>query len=124
MEMIILDVVMNVLQEQVASREISIDLINGAQTALFGRSGIFDSLGLVGFLVAVEEAIEDKVNMVVSLTSDKALSRSTSPFSSVEALTQFIEEELGPQTSVSNKETLLENQKQDHSGTRSGGLTT
>lgn len=123
MEMIIRDVVMNVLQEQVASREIPIDLTNGAPTVLFGKNGIFDSLGLVGFLIAAEEAIEDKINVAVSLTSDKAVSRRISPFSSVEALTQFIEEELSAQTSGVVEKTLAASIEQDRIVTWGESLT-
>ncbi|MGN5378591.1 hypothetical protein ACQ4WX_17470 [Streptomyces lasalocidi] len=49
---------------------------------------------LVAFLSAVEESLEDEFGVEVSLTSEKAVSRRVSPFSSVRRLIGFIEEEL------------------------------
>ncbi|MFL6713437.1 MAG: hypothetical protein ACJ8LN_10990 [Sulfurifustis sp.] len=77
------------------TRETPIDLSRGKALVLYGTIGVFDSMGLVNFLSAVEEAIEDTLQRTVSLTSEKAVSRRVSPFSSVAALIGFIVEELG-----------------------------
>ncbi|MEU2505119.1 hypothetical protein ABZ621_10420 [Streptomyces sp. NPDC007863] len=67
------------------------DLLN---VSLYGDAGVFDSMHLVNFLTLVEEAIEDEFDVEISLTSEKAVSRRVSPFSSVGRLIEFIEEEM------------------------------
>ncbi|MEV6976016.1 hypothetical protein [Kitasatospora sp. NPDC093806] len=67
------------------------DLLN---VSLYGDTGVFDSMHLVNFLSLVEEAIEDEFDVEISLTSEKAVSRRVSPFSRVDKLIEFIEEEM------------------------------
>lgn len=70
-----------------------IDRTNLADLRLYGSSGVFDSMQLVNFLSLVEEKLEDELGLAVSLTSDRAVSRRISPFSSVRHLIDFIQEE-------------------------------
>ena len=58
---------------------------------LFGDSGL-DSLGLVRFIVMVEDRIEDLTGIRLSLASDRAMSRRTSPFKNLKTLADFIRE--------------------------------
>ena len=62
------------------------------ETPLFTDGGILDSMGLVFFIVSVEDRIEDETNTRLTLATDKAMSRSTSPFRSVGALRDYIAE--------------------------------
>lgn len=71
-------------QEEV---EISSEIDNN--TELFGKSGILDSMGLVSLVVAVEQAIEEKYNIAISLADEKALSQKNSPFRTVSALAEY-----------------------------------
>ncbi|WP_208246086.1 hypothetical protein WGT02_32095 (plasmid) [Rhizobium sp. T1470] len=64
--------------------------------SLYGDSGVFDSMGLVNFLVLVEEKLDDKFNLVLSLTSERAVSRRISPFRNIVSLVDFILEEIEP----------------------------
>jgi acyl carrier protein len=61
---------------------------------LYGDEGVFNSMHLVNFLSLVEEALEDEFDVMISLTSEKAVSQRVSPFSSIRRLIKFIEEEL------------------------------
>lgn len=61
-----------------------------ASQRLIGKGGIFDSIGLVHFLVDLEEILEDKYDRGFSLSDERAMSRSTSPFLNPEELTKFI----------------------------------
>ena len=70
-------------QEIELPRELSGD------TALFGRDGLFDSLGLVSLVVAVEEAIEDQYGVSISLADQRAMSEKHSPFRSVGSLAEY-----------------------------------
>ena len=58
---------------------------------LFGDNGL-DSLGLVRFIVMVEERIEDLTGQRLTLASDRAMSRRTSPFKNLQTLAEFIAE--------------------------------
>jgi D-alanine--poly(phosphoribitol) ligase subunit 2 len=65
----------------------------GPETELFSSSaGILDSLGLVSFLVAVEQSVEDALGVHVVLADDRALSRHRSPFRSIAALRDYTAE--------------------------------
>lgn len=59
---------------------------------LFGREAPLDSIGLVNLIVTVEEQLSDELDLDVTLANEKAMSRRTSPFQSVETLIEFIEE--------------------------------
>jgi acyl carrier protein len=67
-----------------------IDLSEGEQTKLFGGDGILDSLGLVSYIVNVEEVLEDEYGISVILADEKAMSRRTSPFSRISYLVDYI----------------------------------
>ena len=59
------------------------------QTELFGTNGNLDSMGLVALLIDIEESLLDH-NIQVSLSDDRAMSQSQSPFRTVETLAGFI----------------------------------
>jgi D-alanine--poly(phosphoribitol) ligase subunit 2 len=77
------------LKEFVAANNIVAEEIT-LNTRLIGLTGILDSLDLVSFIVHVEETINDNFSIEVSLTDERAMSRTTSPFLSIEALCRFI----------------------------------
>ncbi len=56
---------------------------------LYGRGSSLDSLGLVNILIDIEDELRD-AGMEVSLSDERAMSQSKSPFRSVSALTQYI----------------------------------
>jgi len=60
-----------------------------AETPLFGRHGVLDSLGLASLVVSVEQAIEDEFGLSVSLADQKALSQSHSPYRTVGSLAEY-----------------------------------
>ena len=62
------------------------------QTAIHGSASTLDSLGLVNFVVAVEENVEREFGAQVVLSDDRSLSQEPSPFRSVQALADYIEE--------------------------------
>ncbi|MBA3247878.1 MAG: hypothetical protein H0T63_07320 [Pyrinomonadaceae bacterium] len=64
------------------------------ETYLFGQQGRFDSLGLVNFIVLLEQSIADEFGAAITLADEKALSREKSPFLTVESLTDYILEQL------------------------------
>jgi len=58
-------------------------------TRLFGREGVFDSMGLVSLIVAVEQEIEDRHGRSVPLADEKALSQSSSPYRTIGTLAEY-----------------------------------
>jgi len=65
-------------------------LVKDEKTKLFGRDSDLDSLGLVNLIVSVEENINDRFDVSISIVDEKALSQKNSPFKSVETLTDYL----------------------------------
>ena len=63
-------------------------------TRLIGSTSSFDSSDLIQIIVENEDKINFEFNTDITLTDEKAMSRSTSPFINVETLTKFIIENL------------------------------
>ena len=59
-------------------------------TILFGTDAVLDSLSLVSVIVDVEAAISDAISREISLTDDRAMGQSVSPFTAVSTLTAYI----------------------------------
>ena len=57
---------------------------------LFGGGGLLDSIGLVTFIVEVEERLEVEFDVSVILADEKAMSRRTSPFARISYLADYI----------------------------------
>lgn len=67
-------------------------LVVSPQTRLFGADAELDSLALVSVIVDVEEAVSTASGRSIQLTDDRAMSRETSPFTDVQALTAYVVE--------------------------------
>ena len=59
-------------------------------TKLFGGSGALDSLNLVSLITDLEGRISDEFDADIVLADEKAMSQRTSPFRSVETLSNYI----------------------------------
>ena len=59
-------------------------------TVLLGEVGKLESIDLVNILVATEENVEDTFGMPISITDERAVSETNSPFTTVESLCDFI----------------------------------
>ena len=57
---------------------------------IFGPGSTLDSLGLVSLLMDVEEGLAD-LGLTVTLSDERAMSQTRSPFRSVPALVDYIE---------------------------------
>ncbi len=62
------------------------------QTVLFGQNSQIDSLSLVSVVVDLEAIFYDRYNLELSLTDDRAMTRTISPFDSVKNLIDYIHE--------------------------------
>lgn len=79
----------------------AIDLANNARqedvqipvaddTELYGSNGYLDSMGLVAFLIDIEESLLDR-DLQITLSDERAMSQSRSPFKNVQSLTDYID---------------------------------
>ena len=59
-------------------------------TVLFGIGGVLDSLGLVNFILAVEEKIEETEGRPMVLADARAVSQKNSPFRTVKTLAEYV----------------------------------
>ena len=58
---------------------------------LFGSNeALFDSIGLIEFLVELEYALYDELGQNISLADEKAMSQTTSPLINVKTLSRYI----------------------------------
>lgn len=58
-------------------------------TIIYGNEGVLDSMGLVSLVADVENEIAEVSGKSITLASEKAMSRSRSPFHTVSTLTDF-----------------------------------
>lgn len=62
-----------------------------ADTMIMGPESPFDSVDLVTFIVALEQALEDDWGKSVILADDRAMSQAESPFKSIGSISNYIE---------------------------------
>lgn len=60
-------------------------------TQIFGDRGLLDSLGLVTLTSIVESRVSKEFNQEIVIVTEKAMSRKSSPFRSIQSLADFIE---------------------------------
>lgn len=89
------------MQENIAVIYEAIDELNetletpiekSEMTVLFGKDAVLDSMGLVSLIVTVERLVDEKYDKTISLASEKAFSRSSSPFKTVTTLAEYVQE--------------------------------
>ena len=81
------------LKAFIKENEIQVDNKIDSNSRLFGSNSVFDSMELVQFIVEVEQFLDEEYDIEIELTSDKAMSRRSSPFISLNTLSKFIIEE-------------------------------
>lgn len=85
----VINLVERCVRETAAERGVEIPAGFDQDAPLFGRSGLFDSMGLVSLVVAVEEAISVNFGVEIALADQRALSERRSPFRSQAALAEY-----------------------------------
>lgn len=77
------------LREVGEERDLSLPERLDADTRLFGRDGLLDSLGLVSLVALVEQTVEDSTGVTVSLANRRALAGRDNPFATIGALADY-----------------------------------
>ncbi len=90
MEQKILDLIFQIANEFNEQLENKIATHQGRDAHLYGRNGVLDSLGLVSFVMAVEQSVESEFSVTVTLADEKALSQQNSPFQTIGSLADYI----------------------------------
>lgn len=84
-------IVLDALRNANLARDPEQQLTVAPDAAIFGRGSALDSLGLVALLIDIEEALASR-GATVTLTNERAMSRSRTPFRSVPSLVAYISE--------------------------------
>lgn len=87
-------VIIDTVRDICSSQQLELPDAFSADSVLFGEGGVLDSMALVGLVIAVEQALEEKFGVVIELASDKALSQRNSPYRTVTALAAFAAQEM------------------------------
>ena len=85
-EKLIVEVIENTNQARESDQQIG----SSSDSPIFGTDSPLDSLGLVGLLFDVEDALRDH-EIEVSLGDERAMSQTRSPFRTVSTLAQYID---------------------------------
>ena len=80
----------NALDETMESSPKKFEIKKDFKTNLFGGDGALDSLGLVNFLINLEQKIEDNYDVELTIANEKAMSLKNSPFRTVESLNDYL----------------------------------
>ena len=72
------------------SKDKKLNITKSTDAVLYGDSGELDSLGLVTFLVSLEDEIEDKYDISFTIADEKAMSQEKSPFQSIGTLVDYL----------------------------------
>ena len=85
----IVAVILTAVDEINPTLEEPVDVARGADAPLYSDEGSLDSLALVTLLSTVEQLLDDELDVLVSLTDEKALSQARSPFRTVGSRADF-----------------------------------
>ena len=59
-------------------------------TVLIGQGAAIDSMGLVSLLIEIEQQLQEKLQLSVNFTSEKAMAARVSPFRRIRTVIEFI----------------------------------
>ena len=90
----VLQVMFTAIDEINETQPLGQKLEKSIETHLFDKQGKLDSIGLVNFIVSLEQALADEFGIAVTLADEKAFSRETSPFRTVGSLADYVMEQL------------------------------
>lgn len=92
------NIVYSVVDEIRQSLPEGIDLKRSPTTVLFGKGAVLDSVALVSFILAVEERVEVVTGKQIRLVTENAMSRSKSPFRTLQTISNYVDELLNQVT--------------------------
>jgi len=69
-------------------------LEKSTETILSGEGGQLDSLGIINFIIAVEQKLEDRFHIEITLTDEKIITAMDGPLHTIGTLADYIVERL------------------------------
>lgn len=91
----IVQIIYDVIDETNAQLPADRQIEKSGDAVLFGSNGKLESLGIVHFIVAVEDRVREELGVGITLADERAMSRKSSPFRSVASLSSYISELIG-----------------------------
>ncbi len=82
-------IVLDCCTERNEIAELQIDVALEESAPLFGVDGVLDSIDLVSLIIAIEQAIEDEIGIIVTLADARAASRENTPFKTIGTLVDY-----------------------------------
>ncbi len=64
----------------------------GEDTLIYDSEGYLDSLGLVSFLAAVEQKVQEKFNASISIVTEEAVSKGKSSLRDIKSLSSYVKQ--------------------------------
>ena len=86
----IIKLIFNVIDEKNEELSIKEQIKKSTDTILFGDKGVLDSIGLVNFIVSLEQKIQEEFGTFISIADEKAVSQKNSPFRTVKTLIDYV----------------------------------
>lgn len=90
----VLEAIHSAVDDLNAAAEPDAQMGKDPDVALIGMDAQLDSLGLVNLIVLIEEKVQERFGVGITLVDERAMSMSKSPFRTLGSLTQFVEEQL------------------------------
>lgn len=87
----VVDCIYAALDEANLSRNGGPPIVKSPDTPIHGTASGLDSLGLINFIVAVEENVEREFGTPIMLSDERALAQEPSPFDSVRELAAYLD---------------------------------
>lgn len=86
--------VLNIISETIKDYNDSLEkddqIATDSNNSIYGNSSPLDSLGLVGFIVGLEQNLEDKFDQSISLADERAMSQKSNPYKNINSLADYI----------------------------------
>jgi len=87
---IVVQTIIDVAREMNETLSGKIDVARADEAPLFGKDGVLDSLGLVSFIVALEQAFDESLGVAITLADERAVSQRVSPFRTIGTLADYV----------------------------------
>tara|TARA_B100000519_G_C14245274_1_gene439546 strand:- start:656 stop:949 length:294 start_codon:yes stop_codon:yes gene_type:complete len=86
----VINTIIETIEEFNNSLEKNNQLPTDPDGSIYGEGSNLDSLGLVSFIIGVEQNIEDKFDQSISLADEKAMSQKSNPYNNINSLADYI----------------------------------
>lgn len=90
----LLDVIYRTIDEANEQQEAGRKISKSTDTVLLGDSSLLDSVGLINFVISLEQQVEQRLGASISLTAEPEMFSTESPLRTVAALAEYLQRQL------------------------------